>query len=154
MASSGAPASVLVGAEVSKGFRKFSASDSTTININALVAEGGLPPQTVLEWRAPAANEVPLIVSDQHVVFRWMFECRLGLPCCSFFRALLHYYGIEFVNLNVNSLLHISIFIHLCKAFIGIRPHFDLFRVLFAVRPLTNSKDRTTIGGIGVQVRK
>ena len=33
-----------------------------------------------------------------------------------------------------NSILLISTFIHLCEAYIGIEPHFDLFRYLFCLR--------------------
>lgn len=62
-----------------------------------------------------------------------MFEHGFGLPYCSFFRGLLHFYGLELINLNPNSILDIAIFIHLCEAFLGIRPHFNPFRYLFVL---------------------
>jgi hypothetical protein len=33
--------------------------------------------------------------------------------------------------LNPNSICHIAIFIHFCEAFLGIEPHWDLFRFFF-----------------------
>ena len=36
--------------------------------------------------------------------------------------------GIQVHHLTPNSILHISIFVHLYEAFLGIEPHFDLFQ--------------------------
>lgn len=55
--------------------------------------------------------------------------------------------------LNPNSILHIAIFIHLCEAFLGVRPYFSLFRHLIVLRPLPSIKDQDVIGGAGLQLR-
>lgn len=75
------------------------------------------------------------------------------MPYCSFFRGHIYFYGLELLNLNPNSLLYISIYIHLCDAFLGIRPYFDPFRSLFIVRPLPSPTHRNAIGGVGLQQR-
>jgi hypothetical protein len=36
-----------------------------------------------------------------------------------FFKGLLKYYGIEYLNLNPNGIFHISVFVHFCEAFVG-----------------------------------
>ena len=104
-------------------FSEFEASDCTDANLEALVADGVLPPQSLILWRAPKADELPIVGADQQIVFRSFFERGFGLPCCSFFRGFLFFFGLELINLNPNSILHISIFIHLCEAFLGVRPH-------------------------------
>jgi hypothetical protein len=40
-----------------------------------------------------------------------------------FFKGLLKYYDIEYLNLNPNGIFHVSVFVHFCEAFVGIKPH-------------------------------
>jgi hypothetical protein len=54
---------------------------------------------------------------DEIPMFTRFVERRLALPASSFFKALLEYYGIEYLNLNPNGIFHTSVFIHFCKAF-------------------------------------
>ena len=51
------------------------------------------------------------------------------------------------------SILHISIFVHLCEAFLGIYPHFDLFKSLFFLNPYLNFLNITTVGGANLELR-
>jgi hypothetical protein len=50
-------------------------------------------------------------------------ERRLALPASDFFKGLLKYYSIEYLNLNPNGTFHVSVFVHFCEAFVGIKPH-------------------------------
>ena len=52
-----------------------------------------------------------------------------------------------------DSILHIAIFVHLCEAFLGIYPHFDLFKSLFFLNPYPNFKNVTTVGGANLELR-
>jgi hypothetical protein len=47
-----------------------------------------------------------------------------------------------------------SIFIHLCEAFLGIEPHFDPFLHLFHLKPQPNSASLDVDGGAGIQLRQ
>jgi hypothetical protein len=38
-------------------------------------------------------------------------------------------------HLNPNSILQVSVFVHLCEAFLGILPHFSLWKYLYHCRP-------------------
>jgi hypothetical protein len=51
-----------------------------------------------------------------------------------FFRDLLYYYQLELVHLVPNSITVVSTFIHLCEAYLGISPHFLLWRYFFCVK--------------------
>jgi hypothetical protein len=55
----------------------------------------------------------------------------LSLPASDFFKGLLEYYGIEYLNLNPNGIFHTSVFVHFCEAFLGIKPHWVLFWKFF-----------------------
>jgi hypothetical protein len=73
----------------------------------------------------------------------------LYLPPHPFLRGLLFAYGIQLHDLNPNSILHIACFITLYECFLGIEPHWALWRRIFAIRrPLPFQT-----GGFGVQVR-
>jgi hypothetical protein len=51
--------------------------------------------------------------------------------------GLLFAYGIQLHDLNPNTILHIACFITLCKYFLGIEPHWALWRRIFVIkRPL------------------
>jgi hypothetical protein len=53
-------------------------------------------------------------------------------PTCDFLRGLHDHYKIELVHLNHNSVLQITVFIHLYEAFLGIPPNFPLFTNYFS----------------------
>ena len=70
------------------------------------------------------------------------------------FSELLHYYRIQLHHLTPNSFVHISIFVHLCEAFLGIEPHFELFRFLSHLKPQPDSSILDVVGGAGLQLRQ
>ena len=114
-----------------------------------MVKDKVLPAQDILGWREAAGELFCTPNTDEIVVFDSFFYRGFSLPTCGFFRGLLEFYGIELVHLNPNSILHIASFIHLCEAYLGIRPHFDLFRYLFILKV-----NRTNgVGGAGLQLR-
>jgi hypothetical protein len=53
-----------------------------------------------------------------------------------------------------NSICHISIFIYFYEAFLGIEPHWDLFRFLFRIKPQPTTKNLSVAGGAGIQLRQ
>ncbi|KAK1606146.1 hypothetical protein QYE76_029819 [Lolium multiflorum] len=53
-------------------------------------------------------------------------EDDIRLPAHEFLRCLLFFYGIQLWQLTPNSILHLSIFITVCEAFLGIDPHWGL----------------------------
>ena len=54
-------------------------------------------------------------------------------PCPQIPPGLLHFYKIKLQHLNPNGIQHMAVFIMLCKGFLGISPHFDLWRYFFTV---------------------
>ena len=149
------PSSPVAIDDLPEGCRKVPRSRTTHESLEQLVVDGLLPDQATLNWKAPERDHVPWgIDKTRQLVFRWMFVYGFGLPSCSFLRGLLHFYGLELCNLGPNSLLHIAIFVHLCEAFLGVRPHWKLFLHLFTVRPLPKADDQDGVGGVGIQLRR
>ena len=63
-------------------------------------------------------------------------------------------YGIQLWQLSPNSVLHLSLFITLCEAFLGIEPHFGLFKKIFGLRRHGNKFGTYVIGSIGFTVHR
>ncbi|KAK1663043.1 hypothetical protein QYE76_051202 [Lolium multiflorum] len=53
-----------------------------------------------------------------------------------------------------NSILHLSIFITVCEAFLGIDPHWGLWRKIFYVKRHNDSNGPQVVGGVDFVVRK
>ena len=92
---------------------------------------GVLPNRVTARWW-PALNEpFPMPHTDNVVVFEDYFWCGLGFPVHPFLRDLLELWVVTLCNLHPNTILHISIFIHFCEAYLRILHHFNLFHHLF-----------------------
>jgi hypothetical protein len=92
--------------------------------------------------------------TDEIPMFTQFAERVLSLPASDFFKGLLGYYGIEYLNLNPYGIFHTSVFIHLCEAFLGIKPHWILFRKFFRVKPQPSASNPRVVGGAGIQMRE
>jgi hypothetical protein len=68
------------------------------------------------------------------VIFFAFVLCGLSFPPHDFLHGLLFAYGIQLQDLNPNTLLHIACFIMLCECFLGIEPHWVLWRRIFVIR--------------------
>jgi hypothetical protein len=116
-------------------------------HLKNLVSKGLLQEKNLVNWRPSYREPFPMENIDEIVTFLHFAEWGLALHSCSFFRGLLYYYGLELHHLNPNSICHISIFIYYCEAFLGIEPHWDLFRFLFRLKPQPTSKNLSVVGG-------
>lgn len=63
----------------------------------------------------------------------------------------MEFWRVRLCNLHLNTILHISIFIHFCEAFLGILPHFNLFRHLFWLKK-RGSGGSKVVGGVYLQL--
>jgi hypothetical protein len=87
---------------------------------------------------------------DEIPMFTRFAERGLSLPASDFFKGLLGYYGIEYLNLNPNRIFHTSVFVHLCKAFLGIKPHWVLFQKIFQLKLQPSANNPRVVGGAGI----
>nr|AAT44266.1 hypothetical protein [Oryza sativa Japonica Group] len=128
-------------------------SDVTEENLKEMVAHGVLPAKEIIGWRPACGEAFPTPDTHEVVVFSHFFYGRFSLPTSRFFRGILEFYGISLHHLNPNSIVHIANFIHACEAFLGIRPHFSLFRRIFFLKPQPNKSKPCVVGGAGFQLR-
>jgi hypothetical protein len=132
-------------------------SKAKTEDLLALLNSGFLWEKEVDMWRAAAGDPYPMEKNpDEIPMFTRFAERELSLPASNFFKGLLEYYGIEYLNLNLNpnGIFHTSVFVHLCEAFLGIKPHWVLFRKFFCVKPQPSANNPRVVGGAGIQMHE
>ena len=100
-------------------------------DLETLVYAGLLPEKSVIQWRPALGEDHPYENTGEIIAFAPYLERGFWFSCSFFFSGLLRYYRIQLHHLTPNSFVHISIFVHLCEAFLGVEPHFELFRFLF-----------------------
>nr|AAN34966.1 Putative gypsy-type retrotransposon RIRE2 [Oryza sativa Japonica Group]ABB47209.1 retrotransposon protein, putative, Ty3-gypsy subclass [Oryza sativa Japonica Group] len=128
-------------------------SDVTEENLKEMVAHGVLPAKEIIGWRPACGEAFPTPDTHEVVVFSHFFYGGFALPTSKFFRGILSFYGISLHHLNLNSIVHIANFVHVCEAFLGIKPHFTLFRRIFFLKPQPNKSKPCVVGGAGFQLR-
>ena len=113
--------------------KEWVSSKSNEEALNQLVVDGVLPDGVTVGWRQARGESFPTPGGDELVAFEDYFYRGFGVPIHPFLHGLIDYYGISLYNLGPNSILHVSVFIHFCEAYLGILPHFDLFRHFFCL---------------------
>jgi hypothetical protein len=129
-------------------FQSFVADET---EIRKLITSHLLPDRDVLQWRPTADEDIPTPNTNEIMVFTSFFQHGFGLPVCDFLRALLDHYQIKLVHLNPNSILQITIFVHLCEAYFGIPPNFPLFNNYFFLKYQPSTTNRKVIGSVDLQ---
>jgi len=120
--------------------------------LKAFAMKGFLPLKEVAHWRVPRREEFPQPQLDEVVSFLTFHERGLGYHVHWFLRGLLNEWGLELQHLNPMGVLHITGFITVCKAFLGMEPHMDCFWRLFSGRALMamNSSKVVPVGGFAL----
>ena len=102
---------------IADGWRKSKLSESA---ISSLVGRRLLHPQSTVQWFSAEGHDRPYERVSETIIFKSFVERRLGIPVCDFLRGLLFFWGIQLHHLTPTFILHISIFVHLCEAFLEI----------------------------------
>jgi hypothetical protein len=100
----------------------------------------------------PSTERIPKPPSGYRVMFLAFLFRSLSLPAHEFLRGLLFVYGVQLYQLTPNSLLHIACFLTLCESFLGIEPHFLLWRSIFWLRPNVALTRKPELGGAVISV--
>jgi hypothetical protein len=135
-----------------KEWKKYKAK---TEDLLALVNNSFLREKEMDMWRTAVGN--PYLMEknpDEIPMFARFVERGLALSASDFFKGLLKYYGIEYLNLNPNGIFHVSVFVHFCEAFVGIKPHWVLFRKFFRLKPQPSANDPRVVRGAGIQMHE
>ena len=98
--------------------------------ISSLVSCRLLQSRTLIQWQPAEGHGRPFEKTSEIVLFKAFVEHGLAIPVCDFLRGLLFFWGVQ-----------------LCEAFLGIHPHFDLFKSLFSLNPYPNVRNIARAGG-------
>lgn len=121
--------------------------------ICSLVGDRLLQSRAIIQQRSAEGEDRPYEGTNEIVLFRAFVERALAIPTQDLFRDLLHYWKIQLYHLSPNSILHLFIFTHLCEAFLGSEPHFNLFHYLFLLCPYPSKSKIVEIGGAVISLR-
>jgi hypothetical protein len=135
--------------------REWKKSKMKTEDLLALLNSGFVREKEVDSWRATAGDPYPMEKSEDEIpMFARFAERGLALPASDFFKGLLGYYGVEYLNLNPYGIFHTAVFVHFCEAFLGIKQHWILFRKFFRVKPQPSASNPRVVGWAGIQMRE
>jgi hypothetical protein len=104
-------------------------------DLKRLVNECIIQPKEIILWRPATGDKRSYEIAEERVLFQYFVEHGLALLTSNFFCGLLFHYGIQLHHLNPSLILHITIFVHFCVAFLGIELHLDLFYYLIHLKP-------------------
>ena len=117
-------------------------SDVTHARMEGLVKRGLLHGWIdAADWLVPGREDASAPPDIYVVTFMPFHERGLAVPPRPFFWGLLHHYQIELHHLNPNGIQHIMAFNTMCKGYLGIEPHFKLWRYFFSIS-LIKKKER------------
>jgi hypothetical protein len=105
-------------------------------------------------WRPAGKDPTSYEHTGEIVLYQHFINWGFTLPTFDFLGGHLYNYGIQIHHLNLNSILHVAIFIHLCEVFLGFEPHFNLFCYLFRLKPQPNENDIDVVRGARFQLRQ
>jgi hypothetical protein len=113
-------------------------------------ADGLISAQDSIKF--PSTERISEPPSGYRVMFLAFLLRGLSLPAHEFLRGLLFVYGVQLHQLTPNSLLHIACVVTLCESFLGIEPHFLLWRSVFRLRPNVALARKPESGGAVVSI--
>jgi hypothetical protein len=119
-----------------------------------LVDVGVFPPKELCSWQICRGVTVPIEDTHESVVYIPFLSRGLALPISPFFHGLLDFYNLNLTHLNPNSILQISVFVHLCEAYLGILPHFGLWKYLYHCRHGMAGGQHQLVGGASLEMRR
>jgi hypothetical protein len=100
--------------------REWKKSKAKTEDLLAILNSGFIWEKEVDMWRTAAGDPYPMEKGEDEIpMFARFAERGLSLPASNFFKGLMGYYGIEYLNLNRNGIFHTAFFVHFCEAFLG-----------------------------------
>jgi hypothetical protein len=111
----------------------WTASSFSEVDLAKMKKEGFLAEYAEVIF--PSTEVIPAPQPGFWVMFLAFLLRGFSLPAHEFLRGLLFVHTVQLHQLTPNSLLHIACFITLCEAFLGINPHWGIWKYLFHLRP-------------------
>ena len=74
-------------------------------------------------------------------------------PLHPFVRGLLYTYGLQLHDFAPNNIMQMTAFVVLCECFLGIHPHWGLWKKLFFLKRHRSGGEVFQTGGVSIQAR-
>jgi hypothetical protein len=103
-----------------------------------------------MQWRAAAGEDILTPNTNEIMVFAFFFQCGFRLLVYNFLCGLLDHYQIKLVHFNTNSVLQITIFVHLLEAYLNTN---SIFKNYFFLKYQSSAANQKVIGDVGLQTR-
>jgi hypothetical protein len=103
------------------------ASEVTREHLQILVSKGYMTAAEFATYLLPVNPVSPAPSKGYVVVCAAFYEWGFGVPSHRFLRSLLQSYGLELHHLTHLRILHMTAFVTLCEAYIGIEPPLNLW---------------------------
>lgn len=149
------PAATSTESSLSKVDHEWGNAATTEESIEKWTAADVFRPDELVEWRAPAKDEAPLpsLMEDKFVILSLThIMCGLRMDASDFLLSVLGHYGIEWFHLTPNSITALSIFAHLCEAYLGEPPTVEVFAHFYRLYH-NNKGETTTLGAVYFRLR-
>ena len=138
--------------------RYWSRCHVTEEQLDALAAEGLIPPKENGGWRSAFGETVPKPNSDERVMLTSHILRGLGFPPSHFFLDVCDCYGLQPHNLTPNSVLYIAGYQALFEGWLGLAPRLDFFKYVFQPRRQTHGKkgrkELAVCGTVSINLRR
>ena len=119
-------------------------STSTSASLKKLQEDGVLPGRGAME-REPGGIEPEPVLGRMVAIEDYILYGFLPPPS-EFLLLVLNFYGLSLLHLNPNSIAFLSIFSHLCEAYIGVEPFLDLFRFYYELHWMESTRVSECVG--------
>jgi hypothetical protein len=132
--------------------REWKKSKAKTEDLLALLNSRFIRENEVDMWRVTARDPYPMEGEERRrdPDVRALCVARACAPGEQLLQGAHGVHGIEYLNLNPNGIFHTAVFVHFCEAFLGIKPHWILFRKFFRVKPQPSANNPRVVGGAGI----
>nr|ABA97640.2 transposon protein, putative, unclassified [Oryza sativa Japonica Group] len=119
-------------------------SSSTSASLKKLQEDDAPPGLGTMEREAGCTNPQPVL--GHMVAIEDYILCGFLPPPFEFILLVLNFYGLSLLHLNPNFIAFLSIFAHLCEAYIGVEPFLDLFRFYYELRWMESNRVSGCVG--------
>jgi hypothetical protein len=127
------------------------ASTVYTADLQELADLGLIQGQDLAEWKEAGEHRGPVLSPSEIVLFVPFVRAGLCLLASPFLPRFFQFNSISLNHLNSNSVLYLSVFVHLCETFIGISPSLTLFCHFFHLKIQPGFAKPYVLGGVGIQ---
>jgi hypothetical protein len=129
------------------------ASEVMQEHLQNLISQGYMTAAELAHCLVPVDPASPTPTGGYVVACATFYGRGFGAPSHRFLHSLLRSYGLELHHLTPSGILHMVAFVTLCEAYIGIKPHFNLWNSFFWAQLRQGSDvEMVALGSVDIMV--